>query len=57
MYPLLLASSFLFTCNQADEVILNVYQNQYISEDVQQEIIDSMLEVTPPECSAHFYYS
>ena len=50
-------ATFLFTCNQADDVILNVYQNQSIPEDVQQEIIDSLLEVTPPECSAHFYYS
>ena len=58
MLPLLLASTtFLFTCNQADDVILNVYQHESLPEGVQQEIIDSVLEVTPPECSAHFYDS
>lgn len=58
MLPLILASTtFLFTCNQADGVILNVYQHESLSEEVQQDIIDSVLEVTPPECSAHFYNS
>ena len=58
MLPILLASTtFLFTCNQADEVITNVYQHQNLPEEVQQEIIDALLDATPPECSAHFYYS
>ena len=57
MLPLILASTFLFTCNQADDVINNVYRHDSIPEDVQQEIIDALLEATPPECSAHFYHS
>ena len=55
MLPLLLATA-LFTCNQAEDVILNVFQNEYVPEDVQQDIINSVLEVTPRECSQHFYY-
>jgi len=56
MLPLILASTtFLFTCNQADDVILNVYQNELLPGDVQQEIISALLETTPPECSAHYY--
>ena len=57
MLPLILASTFLFTCNQADDVINNVFRHDSIPEDVQQEIIDALLEATPPECSAHFYNS
>ena len=56
MLPLLLASvSFLFTCQQADEVILNVWQNDYLTPEDQIGIIQSVLETTPPECSAHYY--
>ena len=56
MLPLLLASTtFIFSCNQADEVIFNVWQNQYLTQEEQIGIIESMLEVTPPECSAHYY--
>ena len=58
MLPLLLASTtFLFTCNQADDVITNVFQHESLPTEVQQEIIDALLESTPPECSAHFYNS
>jgi hypothetical protein len=56
MLSLLLATTFLFTCDQAERVILNVYQNEYVPTDTQEEIINSVLEVTPPKCSAHFYY-
>ena len=57
MLPLLLASaSFLFTCDQAQGVIDNVYQNPLVPGTAQQEIINSVLEATPPECSQHFYY-
>ena len=56
MLPLLLASAtFLFSCNQADEVIRNVWQNDYLTNEDQIGIIEAMLEVTPPECSAHYY--
>ena len=56
MLPLLLASTtFLFTCNQADQVILNVWQNEYLTTEDQVGIIGSVLESTPPECSAHYY--
>lgn len=57
MLPLLLASvSFLFTCNQADDVIRNVWQNEYLTREDQIGIIQSMLEATPPHCSAHEYH-
>ena len=54
---ILLASSasFLFTCNQADQIILNVYQNDYLTNEDQIGIIESVLESTPPECSAHYH--
>lgn len=56
MLPILLASTtFLFTCNQADEVIRNVWQNQFLTQEDQSGIIESLLEATPPHCSAHFY--
>ena len=56
MLPLLLASTtFWFTCNQADDVIRNVWQNDYLTNEDQIGIIEAMLEVTPPECSAHYY--
>ena len=55
MLPLILASTFLFSCNEADAIIRNVWQNEFISIEDQEGIIDSMLEVTPPECSAHYY--
>ena len=56
MLPIILASTtFLFTCNQADEVIRNVWQNQFLTTEDQVGIIESMLEVTPPTCSAHYY--
>lgn len=53
----LLASTatFLFSCNQADEVIFNVWQNQLLTQEDQIGIIESVLESTPPECSAHYY--
>ena len=57
MLPLILASTFLFSCNEADRIVLNVWQNTNLSEVAQRGIIDSMLEVTPPECSAHYYDS
>ena len=55
--PILLASAvtFLFTCNQADDVIRNVWQNQLLTPVDQICNIESVLEVTPPECSAHYY--
>ena len=56
MLSLLLATTFLFSCEQAQGVIDNVYQNKLVPEEVQQDIINSVLEVTPPECSQHFYY-
>ena len=57
MLPLLLASTtFLFSCNQADEVIRNVWQNDYLTRENQLGIIESMLEATPPNCSAHDYH-
>ena len=56
MLPIVLASTtFLFTCAQADEVILNVWQNQFLTQEDQVGIIESLLEATPPHCSAHFY--
>ena len=56
MLPLILASTtFLFSCAEADSIILNVYQNDSLPGNVQQEIIGALLETTPPECSAHFY--
>jgi len=56
MLPLILASTtFLFTCNQADEIIRNVWQNEFLTNEDQIGIIEAMLEVTPPECSAHYY--
>ena len=45
MLSLLLATTFLFTCEQAQGVIDNVYQNEYVPEEVQQDIINSVLEV------------
>ena len=56
MLSLLLATTFLFSCEQAQGVIDNVYQNELVPEEVQQDIINSVLEVTPRECSQHFYY-
>ena len=55
LLTLLASINFLFTCNQADDVIRNVWQNQYLTRDDQVAIIDAMLEATPPECSAHYY--
>ena len=55
MLPLLLAINFLFSCNQAQSVIDNVYQNEYLSSEDQRGIIRSVLDSTPPECSAHYY--
>ena len=54
----LLASAgvFLFTCNQADDIIRNVWQNDYLTREDQIGIIQSMLEATPPHCSAHEYH-
>ncbi len=52
---LLASTGFLFTCNDADDVIRNVWQNDYLTVEDQKGIIDAMLEVTPPECSAHYY--
>ena len=52
---LLASTGFLFTCSDADEVVYNVWQNQYLSVEDQRGIIDAMLEVTPPECPAHYY--
>ena len=56
--PILLASAvtFLFTCNQADDVIRNVWQNDYLTREDQIGIITAMLEATPPNCSAHDYH-
>ena len=55
MLPLLLATNFLFTCNQADNVIHNVWQNDYLTNEDQVGIIQSVLESTPPFCPAHDY--
>ena len=54
---LIASTNFLFSCNEADGVVLNVWQNPHLSEVAQRGIIDSVLEATPPECSAHFYDS
>ena len=57
MLPLVLASAtFLFSCDEAESVIRNVYRNSDVPQQTQQDIINSVLEVTPPECSQHFYY-
>ena len=56
MLPLLLASA-LFTCDQAQQVIDNVYEHPNLPTEVQEEIIEALLEATPETCSAHFFYS
>lgn len=56
MLPLILATfNFAFSCNQAQSVIDNVYQNEYLTTEDQIGVIRSVLESTPPECSAHYY--
>ena len=57
MLPLILATTnWFFTCNQADDVIRNVWQNQLLTREDQIGIIEAMLEATPPNCSAHEYH-
>lgn len=48
-------STYLFSCDQANQVISNVWQNEYLTRENQIGIIEEMLEVTPPECPAHHY--
>ena len=54
---ILLASTatFLFSCNQADDIIMNVYQNAFLTDEDQRGIIENVLESTPPQCPAHYY--
>ena len=56
MLPLLLTAS-LFTCDQAQQVIDNVYEHPNLPTEIQEEVIEALLEATPEHCSAHFYYS
>lgn len=56
MLPLLLATSnFLFSCQDASQVVRNIYHNQHLTSEDQKGLIESVLEVTPPECDAHYY--
>ena len=56
MLPLLLASA-IFTCDQAQQVIDNVYEHPNLPTEVQEEVIEALLEATPTHCPAHFFNS
>ena len=56
MLPVILATSMLFTCDQAQQVIDNVYDHENLPAQVQEEVIEALLEATPEHCSAHFFY-
>ena len=57
MLPLILATNMLFSCDQAQQVIDNVYEHPNLPEQVQEEVIAALLEATPDHCSAHFFNS
>ena len=55
LIPLMASTTFLFSCNQAEGIVRNVYHNPLLDEEDQIGIIESVLEATPPECPAHYY--
>ena len=49
----LLASTYLFTCTQVDQLVDNIWETEYLTMENKIGLLRSALEAAPPGCSAH----
>ena len=49
----LLASTYLFTCTQVDQLVANMWDNTFLTEEDKVGLLRAALESAPPGCSAH----